>query len=257
MSTKTKHVIIQHVFKNITKPGEESFEITVPALRAHGHSVEYAKKHQVFGAEKWEYVRTNRLPYTHADISEAIAAALGEQWEAVPQSEEYPDCGWRFIRAGDGLTLCSSPPSYSHRNAWRFSVSAPRHKGAYVEAYDGDRSRMACPGIGCADTKTPEQMAKDITRRLLPDAEKYWNAVVEQIRNMEEGENQQADSIRAVCAAMNKPAANDYQTKQPSAGQSFDGGTFEVHHGGNVAFKLYSMEIGKAVKLAAAIKAIL
>lgn len=239
-------MIQKHYFRAINEPDGGEFA-------SYAETPEKAKAQFTRNGEGYEYTRSEELPYNHTDIALAIADALSGEWEASPQSNEYAQCGWE-LRRDDGLTIYLSGPSYDHKTQFRFGLSAPRHNGHYVEAYDGNE-RLNHPVIGCGIAKTPEQMARDIERRLLPDAERVNGLVLARIASMIASENAQSASWKAVHKALGKLAADDPARRNFNG--YFDGGSFEVHSGGSVTFKLYSLDADKATKLATAFRAII
>lgn len=203
--------------------------------------------------EKWQFVSLEAIQYDHAPTAVALAELLPGQWEAIPQSDEYAACNWNLRRA-DGLTLFLAGPCYDHKTAYKVGLSTPRHKGSYVEAYDGNQ-RVANPSIGIGAEKAIDKKAADIVRRLLAEAERVNALVVARIAEMEANEDAQQSSYKAICQAFGiKP--NDPRGSDRPAG-SFDGGGFEVQYGGKISFSLYSVAPEKALQLAQAIKAIL
>lgn len=243
--TKNIPVIHKHWFRsNDPNYGEIASYAPTPAEALKQFSRE---------GEGYSYTRSEELPYEFTDRALAIAEALPGEWEASPQSDEHAQCNWE-LRRSDGLTLYLSGPSYDHRLQFRFGLSAPRHNGSYVMPYNENNDRVANPVIGCGKDKTPAQMAKDIERRLLADAERVNGYVLASIERSQSSEAAQMESWTAVHVALGKPAPD---TKRGTSNGYFEGGSFEVHGGGSVTFKLYSVEADKAVRLASALRAIL
>lgn len=50
-----------------------------------------------------------------------------------------------------------------------------------VSHSDGDYHRLTAPSITVAGSKSPEAIARDMTRRLIPAATEYWTAISERI----------------------------------------------------------------------------
>lgn len=221
-------------------------------IRSYGDTPEIAKSH-ISRSELFTLVSSEEIPYKYADLAHAIAAALPGKWQASPISEEYADCSWQITR-DDGLEIWTAGPCYNHKNAFRFAASLPRHEGRYVEAYEPNSyTRIATPSIKCGEAKSAEQMAKDITRRLLEDAERVTNIVRERIAAMISEADKREASLVAMCKALNRPVpAMNERYPEYRYKQSLPDGSFEVHSGGGVSFTFYSMDIEKAVKLAKA-----
>ena len=213
-------------------------------VAAHGNSLKDAQDNCSGGASKWKHDHTEKRPYTHATLIASIVAAM-PGWDAEPQSIEYVNCNWYLVRE-DGLRLFVSMPSYSHKNKLQVSLSASRHNGCLPEVYDNGK-RLSPPSIGVGAMKTPAQIAKDIMRRLLPDAEKYNELAVAVIKARDAAALKQAEVYAAICKAFNEtPRHRDHNGY-------FSGGSFEVLPGGSASFKLYSVPADKAVAVAKAI----
>lgn len=241
MKTETQS-LNKHYFRAIAGDGQE--------FASYGDTIAEAQSQFSQNGEGYEHSRSEQIPYKHAERAQEIAAVFPGKWTAIPQSKEYADCGWTLQRA-DGLALYMNGPSYNHRNSYRFGVSAPRHDGSYVCVDEKANS------INCGETKTAEQMAKDISRRLIPDAELVYAATVAKIGRMKESANAQVESLLALRKAFGMtPPEKDRHTGRFWTNLSFNGGSAEIHDGGNVTFKLYSIEPAKAAKLAAAFKSL-
>lgn len=239
---KTIPVILKHYFRDSEGNRIASFGETKRAARE-----------QIGNPDNWNYESTEEIQYEHAPVAVALAELLPGHWEAIPQSDEYPNCNWN-LRRSDGLTLFLSGPCYNHKTAYKVGLSTPRHKGSYVEAYDGNQ-RVASPTIGIGADKAIEKKAADIVRRLLTEAERVNALVVARIAEMEANEDAQQSSYKAICAAFGITPNDPHGSDRPAG--SFDGGGFEVQYGGKISFSLYSVEPAKAIQLAQAIKAIL
>lgn len=76
-------------------------------------------------------------------------------------------CFAREISKGD-IKLFIRADSYGHKGKFEIIGSYPRDsKGQYINPYDYNESRA--DKINVSMTKTPEQVAKDIERRLMPE----------------------------------------------------------------------------------------
>lgn len=236
-----------HTFRDI---GSDQTVVSYGADREKAHQA-------ISSPDRYVYVSSEEIPYTHAAVALAVAAALPGDWLAAPISEEYRDCNWTLQRA-DGLELFLSAPCYSHRAAWRVSYSTPRHEGSSITAHDlTTRNRISIPSIGIGVAKSPEQMAADISRRLIADAEHCHAAYVATIADMTAAANARVASLRAVSAELGVHFTTDLHSGQPHFAGHAEGVSYEVHPGGSVTFTLHAVEAGLAVRVAAALESVL
>jgi hypothetical protein len=213
---------------------------------------------------------------TLAALLPFIAAMLPGEWNAYrdPHAENnFSGEGRAELVRTDGLTLYAVTGGYSHKGKIHVAHSRPRSDavggGGWVEIYE-DRpnpyggtcsEKLAVPSINCADTKTAEQIAADITRRLLPEAEKQERMTREKIAMYEKANNLQLDTLKALCAAI---GLSNIPLDHSRGGPRFSGvnlnskpGTFGSDkgygdadvHAGKVDFKLSSIPTAKAVAL--------
>lgn len=138
-------------------------------IAAYGDSKEDAHQ-SISHPEDFEFVRTEEVPYNLAPVITGILDALGSDWNAEPNSNEWADCGF-YLRRSDGLELFA-------REEWRgggkltFSYSAPTtSKRKQVDVWN-EGEKLVRPSIGASLSKSGDKLAADITRRLLPDCEK-------------------------------------------------------------------------------------
>lgn len=218
---------------------------------SYGRTPEEAKSH-IGRPENYRLVAQEEVPYTHAERAHAIAAALPGEWEATPTSYEHANCAWTLRRA-DGVAIWFSGPCYNHKAAFQFSADLPRHNGSYVEAYrPGTYDKMPTPRINCGESKTPEQMAKDIARRMLADTEEITQVVRARIASMIAAADAREATLAAVCEAMGKPTpSKDTRYPEYRYKQSVPHGGAEISTGGTVSFTLYGVPKEQALKLAA------
>lgn len=125
---------------------------------------------------------TDSIPDTSV-LAPAVASLLGSGWTAYPDEDGGYERAW-FLRHHDGRRV-------------RLSVDVSefsRDRGRlYAEGYlpdkpddvDPDTTGIERGSIGMAGMKTAPQVAREITRRLLPtltDAHAAWNAKVARLR---------------------------------------------------------------------------
>lgn len=202
------------------------------------------------GQSDWTISRTEQAEYVGYPKALAVCRALGSNWTPKPMSDEYADCNFYLVR-DDGLEISMNRPNYDHKKAYSFWFSRPRYNGEYIEIYR-EGHRINPPSINCGESKTPEQMAKDITRRLLPEAETQFAEVNSRIAARIACDNKQLASLKTVCAALGCAVPNDYYSKKPRFNGHESGISFEVRYDGSVTLS-FSIE-ASAEKIAAIAK---
>lgn len=189
------------------------------------------------GAEAWKITGFEDLPYKHAERAAAVAAALGAGWAIEPMSDEHPDCAFRLI-SPEGARFYFSPPNYDHKGAFRVGYSGPRSlDGSYLYAYDSAGNRLSDPAINLSENKTPEQMAKDITRRLLPQAAKVHAIKLARLENERQAADSRLAALRELCAAFGIAIPLDHSGR-PRFVLYHSRGEFELDSSGDVRAKL-------------------
>lgn len=239
-----KTTFTKYTFTGIGWDGQER------EVCSYGATPEAAKNH-INNADKYRLVSSEEIPYKHAVLAHAIAAALPGTWEASPNSNEYADCGWTFKRS-DGVSIWMSGPCYNHKKAFRFAADLPRHNGSYVEAYRPNTyNKMPTPSINCGEGKSAEQMAKDIARRMLADVEEITQIVRDRIASMINAEDAREASLVAFTKALGKPTpAKSELYPEYRYKVSVAHGQAEISTGGSVSFTLYGVPQAQAEKLA-------
>lgn len=165
-------------------------------------------------AENWEFVRETEEDYVLAPLAAAIAAELPGQWAIEPNSDEYANCNFYLVRA-DGMKLMVAAPSYSHKNKFHIFLSPPRDDGQWIGVYVNG-TKLECPSINVSETKSPVQIARDIERRLLPDAEIYFAEANQILAKRNAAADKQRQNIIAVCNALGRPPIERYGKLQES-----------------------------------------
>lgn len=248
MSTATSGITTFNLY-HLCKKTDPSYEIV-----SHGKTLKAAIANCSGGSDTWRHVRTEKRSYTHAALMNDIAAALPGTWTAEPNSYEHADCNWHVVR-DDGLKLYVSMPSWSHRGKLEISLSIPSRNGRYVDVYEGG-TRLATPKIGVSEEKSVEQIVKDIIRRLLPDAEKHYKAILARIAEYDASEAAQLDTYRQLCAVL-RVEPRQQTPGDPRTSAYFGHGSFEVNAGGTASFKTHSVSPEKAIKIAEALQRLL
>jgi hypothetical protein len=202
------------------------------------------------GAKEWTWTRSESEDYTHAGIAASICAALPGDWSAKPQSDEHKDCGFYLVRS-DALTLWLSPPAYHHKDAWGIAFSRPSWKREQVGLWiKGER--VANPSMNCSVKKSPEVMAKDIARRILPECERQFaecNAIIEAWK---EQHRKRDAALDQVAAALGIEVRRDKYTNEPKLEGHAGNIEFRVSYDGSVTLKI-DTQADKVAAIAAAL----
>lgn len=136
----------------------------------------------------------------------AIAAHLPGLWVVVPRwniDTQAIDPTCAKLKRDDGLVLSVHAGGYHGAGKVNISLSRPTGKNnARVDVWEGS-NHLSDPSINASDTKTPEQIARDIARRLLPDAEKVFLLVNERIAADKAYHDKRAALVTDLCSVVN------------------------------------------------------
>lgn len=135
------------------------------------------------GADPADYVhhpitRTESATFTKLSLVCEIIAHVPGDWTPRPISQESPDTEF-YVRRADGLRLfLRTAECYGSHGKGGATYSRPRGaRGEWIDLYDGSQ-QVKDPRIAFALTKSPELIARDIARRLLPEAEAVHTRVL-------------------------------------------------------------------------------
>jgi len=119
-----------------------------------------------------QVIKTESATFNFAKQSQEIAAHLPKKWEIAPAWPDDPKSPF-YLTRDDGLQLfLRLSDTFRETNKGSASYCRPKDsRGRYVGIYDDGKTVLE-PNIGFALTKTPQEIAKDITRRLISDAER-------------------------------------------------------------------------------------
>lgn len=203
---------------------------------------------------------TNTAPAL-STLAPAIAAALSgyvslsvgyaAKWTAKPVSEDYRDANYYLTRE-DGLTLffAGSRGRWAKPGRILLQHSRPRSKnGKWVELWE-NHSQIAAPEITVADSKSPEAIAADIVRRLLPEAERIDGLARAQIARENNAEAAQNDAARAVAAAIGAEIERGHDGK-PRTSFYHRGASVKVNGGDSVTVEIHGATRAQALALLA------
>ncbi len=107
------------------------------------------------------------------EIAAAMTQLHKEEWASLPPLEDT-DRFFRIERARDGLTICITAPTYPQTESWSVyadSITIATSPEILTAKLSQHSTREEHTRIGVSRTKPAAQIARDITRRLLPLAE--------------------------------------------------------------------------------------
>jgi len=127
-----------------------------------------------------------------------IALCL-DGWEYDSTSTHCWEDRSNLIGAG-GRGIHISADAYGHRGRWCISGNYPQAQDGYLFNPNG-RYGWTVPGITCTRSKTAQQVARDIQRRLLPEYLPMWDKLAAD-RDQHDQVNQDAqDTMSALAEA--------------------------------------------------------
>ena len=174
-------------------------------------------------------------------------------------------------RITDHLTLCVHDSSYGHNGMLYVSLVRPVGRdGNRPTIWENDplagMGTIHDPVIYMSNTKSPEQIAKDISRRLMPEAERVMALALKAIEKENQFEDDKIATINELAEVVNNQPDRHYQSHKltgkisPYTGveqfQKFGYGGFTVNAGDSVTLELVSMSKDVAIQVARAIRGI-
>ena len=122
----------------------------------------------------------------HTDFVNVCQSIAAELSVLTPGDWEVRTTGYciTMVETTTKLSLYLSNGGYQLKDRISISHDRPRHRdGSYVELWEKNSSgKIVTPSIKVTETKSPTQIAKDIVRRLLPEAQRVEQLAVEAIR---------------------------------------------------------------------------
>jgi hypothetical protein len=176
-----------------------------------------------------------------------------------------------IVRNTDQLALFLREGGYDNRGKIRISFSRPRDaKGQYVSLWEKSPANGAVsdPSINVSADKTSEQIARDIVRRLLPEAERVFALATETVNSHNKFETDKVEAIKLVAFHCGTRPERHYQTDElngevdPYKGAGLESfkangyGKFKVSGKDCISLELNSMNLDVALEIADALHAI-
>lgn len=175
-----------------------------------------------------------------ARVAAALTAATGETWSGTTATECY--CPhFTLTRERDGLNVEASLSTHKRPAAWHVYAGTLQTKDGERLSLHDHRRRDEDNGANIGQTKTPEQIARDIVRRILPLAEELAARALE-ARRLAQERRAWLDATAAQVIA----AARDRIQLEPPRHEN-DGTRRELRHWGKphvvVTLDAYDREV--------------
>jgi hypothetical protein len=208
----------------------------------------------------------NEPSFTHEFLTE-IGRNLPGEWSA---------CGGdvaanlhSITRKSDQLTFGLRKNMYGYDSKTHIFYCRPEDKNGERHTLwekDDANSKIADPSINVSNTKTAEQVAKDILRRLMAEAERVHKFALLANNESETFQLGKTALIHCLAEVLHTEPEHDYQSKElngkvkPYSGveefKKHGYGTFTVTSSDSVDLELHSMSQEVALRVATAIRAI-
>lgn len=200
-------------------------------------------------------------------IAASLPAPGGKAWSVKPYDSEHVGQAESrgYLVRSDGLSLWVHAGGYGQKGRITFSLNRPHDEGAndggYVTIYrSGSAGRVADPSITAADTKDADQLAADIARRLLKDAEEVHALVMVQINAHAAHRAARLGTAQRIADALGLPMPEashhnrdrDLSFSLNRSTDNWDRGYGDAKVSGDtVSFELRSIPADKAIEIAA------
>ena len=139
------------------------------------------------------------IPYArgaqYAAIANVLQEKTGVQWFIAPaRFADHADCAFIFQRDSDGLAFWAVADRYGAKGKYEFFYDTPRTAaGKTVSTYE-----KTVPKIKISIDKTPEKIAGDLIRRLIPAIEEAAPAWIEAVERANEYDRKEAAVKKAM-----------------------------------------------------------
>ncbi len=190
---------------------------------------------------------------TLADIALLVALQLKGNW--TPSDRDCDRNRVELIR-NDGMRLLFiDGGNWAPVGKIHVMFCRPRDaKQGHVEVYGENRERLQDPSINVSEAKPAEQIARDIERRLLPDAEKVFSLVNADIKRTQDTTNHRLAVLAQVCAAagVEVPQARNVDEEYHyhfSVSPDNHYPRAKINYDGSVSLEIGSLSPEKAIEL--------
>lgn len=240
----------KHYFEHIGETPEETYEVSSVA-----DTPETAATKLSGSPSEWRYLRTEEKPYLYGEVAYAVAQLLPGKWIATVTFPEYHNSAMHLTREADGLQLWLHADNGNGQRKYRISLAARMSKGRVITPADHTGRCVSCAVVGVSASKTPEQIAKDITRRLLSEAEDVDKCALATIARQNDARSKMLDTGRAISEALGVKWIEPRDGNCESLYIHSDVCSATVTLGGSAKLEPWSVEgADKAAKLATAIR---
>jgi len=149
---------------------------------------------------------------------EKIATALGGNWYYSGSSTEADkEYGVSYISNGD-IEIGFFTDDYKKPNHYNITVKALIYNNQVLYDYYYNYKNVTKPSdIYSAHTKTPEKIANDIKRRLLPDAIEYEKVTKEYIQSLRDTDVIQKQQVDAIVKALTVKDKSAVYVEEPKS----------------------------------------
>lgn len=210
--------------------------------------------------EKWQAERVERIESLNKaarDIAAALSTVTGGRWTATAPLGDDNDTSRTLTRKmldGKLYGIFMHKP-WGRDNKWSFSGSYPRYADGSGTENNIKQYNEKLPDCCVSQDKTPDQIAKDVARRLLPAYEEKRNKAIKSIADNNTYEADKEAAAKKIGKVLGvdlfKPERSDanYTAQASMFGCSY--GEIEVRGGGSICFNLKSVPEALALELAA------
>lgn len=192
-------------------------------------------------------------------VADSLAALTGTPWTIKPVNSDWLDTSFYLTRA-DGLKLFAGFGQYHKPGRATLAYSRPYDTQRSIPSLYENGNRVVDPSITVADTATPERVAAEVVRRLLPEAERVHALALVYLARERAAEDTRQASLTAVCGALGVPVPVIAPGKEATVNVPISGGKgyghIRIHYGGDVEISLQSIPLARALEALRAFKSI-
>ena len=171
----------------------------------------------------------------HRVMAGTVAKIIG--WSLIPVDPENQERGSNAdLKGPDGMEIVLNTDNYQTRNG-KINIYGRSPKRGF---------RFTATEINVSKDKTPEQIARDITRRLLPDYTVQFNKALEELAKEDAHKNKIEENKKALQAA-------GVRFSNGNDSGHFTGGGVDVSSD-SIRFNLYSVTPQQALKIVKLLK---
>jgi len=185
------------------------------------------------------------------NIAIALSGVTGDSWSII-QTSETEDTRISFgLHCEDGREI-HAYTQWNHEDRCNWSGVYPRRPDGAMPYLDRNDTR--CDSISTSLMRSPEAIAKDITRRLLPGYTARWHEVLETNQKCAQGLKRQIDILAILVAAgaqgpRETPRnASEFRARIPYR-QDGPYGTIEITSDGRCNATLHTLTPEQAIEL--------